>query len=261
MAYGQPMKSEAIKRLDQEFTKKRMKNAGFSLRAFSRWLGSSPAQVSQILSGKRNLTVKQADLFADRMGFSPKEKLKFLSHLNPEISKALRTLRDEIPFHQLEEEKFRLIADWYHFAILSLMETAGAKSDPRWIARRLGLEVRLVNECLQRLEKLKIIGLKPSIRQITPPLRVLSNLPSQAIRAHHRQNLDLASSRLDTVPPDQREFHSITFAANPANLSQLKRKIDRFLSEISSHMAEGEKTEVYTLSLQLFPLTKFGEKK
>ena len=177
------------------------------------------------------------------------------------MSKAIRNLRAEVPFHLLEEQKFRVIADWYHFAILSLMETKGAKSDPRWIASRLGIEVALVNDCIERLQRLKIIETKPKLRQITAPIRVLSDVPSHAMRAHHRQNLELAASRLETVPVGDRQFHGITFAANPRNMRKIESKINRFLSEISSLMAEGEKSEVFTLSLQLFPVTQSGEKK
>lgn len=38
-----------------EFENRKAKNPHFSLRAFSRWLDISPAQVSQIISGKRRI--------------------------------------------------------------------------------------------------------------------------------------------------------------------------------------------------------------
>lgn len=41
--------------------------------------------------------------------------------------------------NQLSMDQFAIIADWYHFAILNLINTPGFKSDISWIAKRLGL--------------------------------------------------------------------------------------------------------------------------
>ena len=51
-------------------------------------------------------------------------------------------------------DTFAVISDWYHYAILSLLEVTDARLDPRWISKRLGinrLEARLAIERLKRL--------------------------------------------------------------------------------------------------------------
>lgn len=249
------MKNEALQLLENALLSRQEKNPLYSLRAFSRFLEVSPAQLSQILSGKRKLSQKHASRFADRLGLSPREKTDFLTSLiAPEI--ALTHSAENAARENLKEEEFRSIAEWYHFAILSLLETKNAKSDPRWISRRLGIPIATANEAIERLVKLGILERTTKLKQCRPPLQVVSDIPSAAIRKHHRQTLQLAENRLETTPKEMREYHSITFPANPARLKNVEKIIDRFLTDISKEMEDQDASEVYTLAVQLFPATK-----
>lgn len=60
--------------LKSEFTKRKTKNPNFSVRAFARWLELSPAQVSQVMSGKRPLTLKALEKINKKLDISPFEK-------------------------------------------------------------------------------------------------------------------------------------------------------------------------------------------
>ncbi len=87
------------------------------MRAFAQWLNFSPAQLSQMLSGKRTVTPQSLKKIMDKLGLSPYEKSQLLEML-------LKGKMNEAPANnqkiRLEEDRFRLIADWYHMAILSL---------------------------------------------------------------------------------------------------------------------------------------------
>ena len=52
----------------------------------------------------------------------------------------IRLQKTAVPeYQQLQMDTFRVISDWYHFGILELTYLKSFKSDPRWIAKALGI--------------------------------------------------------------------------------------------------------------------------
>lgn len=241
--------------LREELRQRQTRNPNFSLRAFARWLQLSPAHLSQVMSGKRPVTLRMAEKIVSRLGLSPVERLHFLKSTLPgwvEDDAHLPTGPDRV----LPEDRFRLIADWYHFAILSLCKLPGAQSDPRWIARRLGISQSQASEATARLERMGLLQLKPNFKQIGDPLRVTSEVPSEAIRKFHKQTLALATEKIDTVEAGRRDLNAITMSINASKLPLARKLIDECLSKVSAVLETGTATDVYTLSMQLFPLTQ-----
>lgn len=60
--------------LMQELETRKGKNKSYSLRAFSRNIGVTPSFMSQILNGKRVLSLKSAATLVQKMGWSQKRK-------------------------------------------------------------------------------------------------------------------------------------------------------------------------------------------
>ncbi|MGE0762901.1 MAG: TIGR02147 family protein [Bdellovibrionales bacterium] len=239
--------------LTNYFAQMRQKNPGYSLRAMARVFKTSPAQLSQVLSGKRPMSRKFVLSVSDRLGLSPLETKEALESQCP-------SPRSKISFESIAEDQFKLIADWHHFAILSLGETADAKADPKWISKRLGLDYYVVREALTRLQKLGIIEIKNGrYRQITKPIHTTQDIPSAAIRKNHRQNLALASEKLEQVDVADREFTSMTMAISRKKIDLAKKMIRKFKTEMYEFLQAGAKEEVYTLAIQLFPVSKIEQ--
>jgi plasmid maintenance system antidote protein VapI len=240
--------------LNSEYRKRKDRNPNFSLRSFAKWLDVSPAQLSQMMAGKRNITFRTLKKINDRLGLSPvnsQELIKILLRQKNLISKPA-----EKKVSQLREDHFLLISDWYHLAILSLTKIKGAKSDPRWVARRLGIKIDEAHQALQRLERLGILQIKPVFKQIGDPFEVVSEIPSAAIRKYHKQNLALSMEKIETIEVALRQFQSISVPMNPSILKILKKEIDEFLSRISDICENSQALEVYNLNVQLFPVTQ-----
>src|SRR5688572_11466089 len=119
--------SDPVDWLRLEYARRRAKNAHYSLRAFARQLQVSSGPLSEILSKKRSLSVKMAMHITERLMFTPAERDHFIALLS-------KPLPMPSSYQQLEADKFCVIADWYHYALLSLLETEGCKNDPRWMA-------------------------------------------------------------------------------------------------------------------------------
>jgi len=248
--------------LKSEFTKRKTKNPNFSVRAFARWLELSPAQVSQVMSGKRPLTLKALEKINKKLDISPFEKQTLVDSLVGNSSKIhnLTSLTvEQQSFRSLSEDQFKLMADWYHVAILSLTRIPDAKADPRWIARKLNISVEDASEALQRLLRLGIVETAPKFRQIGDPLKVISEVPSSAIRRYHKQNLALASEKVETIENSMKNFESLCIAISIKDIPQLKTHIDRFLNQIQKFSDKSKPDHVYNLNLQLFPITNLEE--
>lgn len=241
----------------EEFHKRRARNPNFSMRAFAQWLGISPAQLSQMMTGKRTITLKTMQKITNRLGLSPIEKKRVVNSLLKD-KKFIETSENKQTLH-LEEDQFRMISDWYHFAILSLTKLKDAQADPRWVARRLGISVEEANQAMLRLERMGILQLKPIFKQIGEPIEVASKIPSEAIRKYHKQNLSLAIEKVDTVPLELRELQSISLTLNPQNVTDFKEHIDEFLAQSSELSEKINGTEVYHLNVQLIPMTVIKE--
>lgn len=240
-----------------EFSERQKKNPAFSLRAYSRWLGLSPAQVSQIMSGKRSLTVKSLNKISDKLGLSPYEQKKFLFALTPNQ----KTIETKSQLKALAEDQFHLISDWYHLAILSLTRVKNAKADPRWISQQLGISVQQANEAVSRLVRVGCLQIKPTFKQIGEPFEVASEVSSAAIRKHHQQNLQLAAQKIEQVSVENRQYQSLSFPMSLKMVPKFKVLIDAFLEDASAMSEKSNKTqeEVFQLNVQLFPVTQINK--
>jgi uncharacterized protein (TIGR02147 family) len=156
---------------------------------------------------------------------------------------------------ELSAEKFAVMRDWYHLAILEMTEISGFKPDPSWIASRLDVPVDTVREAITRLVELELLNTKEeSWRQTKKDLELPSGLPSRSVREHHKQVLSKAMVAVDEVGVDEREYSSQTFAIPRAALPELKALIREFQRKVGRMSFGAAPDDVYELSIQLFPL-------
>lgn len=235
--------------LIEDFENRKTKNPSFSVRAYSLKLGVNHSALSEIMSGKRIVGLKLAERLSEALMLPPETKEQLLQ--NKQNNTAREVLR-------LKADQYKVISDWYHFAILSMAETDDFESDPAWIARRLGLTKTVVQEAIQRMERLEMIRLskKGEITLVGRQFDSPDGVPSAAIRNTHHQYLELAKNALETEPLEKRYFNGITMAIDPAKLPEAQRRIRKFRDELCQYLESGSKKEVYQLCLQLFSLSK-----
>lgn len=158
---------------------------------------------------------------------------------------------------QLSEDKFKVIADWYNFAIVELCKMKKPISDENQVTRRLGVSVVEAKNALNRLKRLGLIEEKHGVlRATTVSLSTTRDIPSSAIRRYHRQNLALADKSIEIDPVDLREFSSITIPADLGRLKEAKDLIMEFKRKIGRFLETSNTSEVYTLAIQLFPVSR-----
>lgn len=241
----------------------------FSLRAYARLLGLNPTQLSETLCGKRPITRKIAARTFERLGLDPAEAAELLAGL-PEKQvrkrekKAVEEREDArlLKYIQLSHDEFRVIGDWHHFAILSLFDTQGFKSDSKWIADRLGIPKAKVDISLKTLVRLGLIqkNAKGKLEATGQFFKTTQDVPSASIKKNHAQGLDLARDALFRTSAENREFTSVTLAMDPAKIPEAKEWIREFRARFLKFGKKGNAAEVYRMQVQFFPLTLDQEK-
>lgn len=231
------------------------RNPLFSLRAMARQLDLSPSHLSQLLSGKRPLTLRVALSVADHLEMSERDRAALIALAA--TSRSQRQPRSTTEFKFLGQDEFHPISSWHYFAILSLGELRDNRASARWIATRLGISFPIAKEAY---EKLKILGYIEErggkYRQVSPRLHSQREVPNASVRKYHKQNLELARDKIDAVSIERREFTSMTMAVDSSKLARAKKLIHDFKLTLSRFLETGEVDDVYTIAIQLFPLTE-----
>lgn len=230
--------------IQEELLRKQKRNPRFSLRKMAEQLDIPAGRLSEILSGKRKVSTKLASKILPKIEFMV-EGIDFYN-------------KDAAAFHILPDDSFHAIADWYHFAIINLIETDNFRLDETWIAKRLGISTLEVRSALDRLKRLKLVQLKADKLVVNQEnLTTTTDISSKALRLSHKQSLEQAIECLEEVPVDQRDITSITMAVDSTRISEAKNKIKKFRRELCRFLEGGEKKdEVFNLNVQLVPVTK-----
>lgn len=243
-----------VEHLRQELGKRCKKNPNYSLRAFARALKIDSSSLSAILNEKRRVSPKVAKKLLDQLGADPLLKQKIIGSMIglEEIAFV------EDTFVEIESEKFKVIADWEHFAIMALLETQNCKHSISWIANKLDIGTGVVTEALARLERVELLKKTEDGRWITTgaPLTTTTDIPDPALRQHHQQYIQKASFALENNSVEERDITGITMAIDKSKLPEAKKMIRTFRRQLSKFLEGGSKNDVFRLNIQLFPIDR-----
>lgn len=245
-----------IEFLKNELDLRIRQNSRYSLRAFARDLGVSPGAISEILSGKRPLTGKNAAKIAKNLGLNRVEE-EALMNLPQRSKKQQVSLANK---HQLSLEYFKAIETWYHFAILNLFDSVPKPGTVKEIATRLGINYIEAKLALDRLEKLGLVVYFEGTWQASKErVETPADIPSMSIRKYHHQVLQKAMVALNEQSPEERDISGIGMAIDPANMKAIKKDISEFQDKMmEKYSGVGKASEVYQMELAFFKLTKSG---
>lgn len=238
------------------------KNPKYSLRSFSQKLDIHVGALSSIMNGKRNVSRDLAEKITRKLLIDPQKRAEILA-LFPEKRK-YRTLAEQIEnvepkYLEIEASSFRLMAEWEHFAVLSLIKTKDFKNSNEWIASRLGITVNRATEVVERLLTLGFLKKnKGKLERVESNIRSSDDTVDMSVRKSHEENLELAKESLHRDSIKERDFTSITMAIDPSKMNLAKEMIRKFQDDLADVMTTGELSEVYRLAIQLFPLTKLS---
>ena len=250
--------------LQKEIETRKSRNDSFSMRAFAKMLDVPAPIVSEVLRGKRKLLPKYAEKVCSALGFSPEKSALFM---NSTLQHREGVVTENLIFQQahektvskvlLEELYSKAIEEWEYFAVLSLFKLEGFQESAAWIAKRLGISSDRAKQVVLDLKQLGLLKRNDQDKLERAHSRVSSTIdvPSRSVRQSHLEMLDIAKQKLENVPMEQRFFASETMAVDMEKLDEAKQLVRDFKISLARLLESGNKTEVYQLAVQLFPLT------
>jgi len=252
--------------LGKEYSRRKQSNVSYSMRAFARDLKLSPSRLSEVLKGDEGLSGAATEGIAEALGKSSVEK-KFIKDLVlAEFSRSakvrelanirLQDARTVESLRRLQEDQFRVISDWYHGAILELIQLDDFQNDVQWISQRLGISPSAASSGMARLEKLGMIHLDQSgrWRAQNDGYSAISGVPSQAIRKFHLQVLAMHAESLREDSMHDRQFLSTFLAIPKSRLGEFQYEMTKFVTQFIKNIEADRKDDLYSLSLQLCPV-------
>jgi uncharacterized protein (TIGR02147 family) len=262
------------KLLKNRLSERVAKNPRYSLRAFAQSLGLTGSALSQIIGGTRYPSPKMAERIFGSLDFDPQEQDAFLNslaqakkiaglkRLSPSLKKRLQ--ESGAPSSSAKEltfETFKVIADWYHYAILELTLTKNFQTDASWIAQQLGISQHEASTALDRLLDLGLIEvsdktLKKTDRHLNTQDQ---SMTSGAHRRRQKQILEKSIYSLENDPIADRNHTAMTLAIDAEKLPEAKIRIQKFMSELTQFLETGSQTRVYEMVVNLFPLQQNSE--
>lgn len=244
-----------VNELRREFHARSNKNPRYSLRAFAKQLNLPVSSLSEILNQKRPITYRVGRHLVQRLG----GMTEFASEIDslPRKNQNADAAEKKKSFERQDE--FEIIARWWDLAILSLAESKDFRSDLEWIARRLGLKIQQVQQSVDRLIRAGLIEKREGQLHSKNVQMTFGggDLPLLAVLRSHFENLELAEQSLEQDHPSLRDFSFINMVVDPKLIPQIRKRIQNFRRSLCREFEhEGQATEVYRFTTQLFPLTK-----
>ncbi|RYZ85318.1 MAG: TIGR02147 family protein, partial [Proteobacteria bacterium] len=257
-----PLKSLDFKiRLRDELVQRCKRNQAYSLRAFASSLELDASTLSKLLNGKRPLGRKLILQLGAKIGLTAEETSAYLASGEADESSVER-----LKFEQLSLDRFAVVSDWYHFAILELMQVEGFQSDAVWIASALGMKSAEANAAIDRLTRVGLLEVKEDGSWLDLSGGFTTSIgPDMVSSAHRRlqeQLLQKATDALATVPLEERDHSTMTMAVDRSRLPEAREKIRRFRRELAEFLVAGEvQNEIFNLNIALFPITHLNKRK
>ncbi len=248
-----------INKIREDLSQKQRINPQYSLRAYAKHLGVHSSTLSQILNGKRALPIKNAASVASKLNLGPKERTLFLESLY-----RIKTTLDDIKINQeddrfmLDESYAKVIAEWEHYAVITLFDVDGFTAEINEISDRLAITKTRAAVVVNNLLICGLISKNDSdvFTKTHSKLRTTEDVSSQALKDSHIETLEMGKNKLEEIDVELRDFSAMTIAMDLERMPEVKTIIREFRQKLSTLLRDGKKTDVCQLSIQFYPLTK-----
>jgi uncharacterized protein (TIGR02147 family) len=242
---------------------------GNSLRAFSQKLGVSNSHLSDVLNGKKSLSMELAFKIAVKLDLTEAETqyLCLLVQLDQEkdpvfreeLTKRLAVINPQRKSYDLSVDHFKAIAEWHHYAILELTYITGFRLEPDAAAKKLGISKVEAEIAIDRLKRLDLLERdeRGHYRKTHSNIVFQSQTPNGALKLYHKQVLQKALESIDAQTPAERMSATDILPIDSKHLPEVDRLSREFSSAVIQLSEKSKvKDRVYALSVHFFGLSR-----
>ncbi len=242
-------------------------NSGYSLRAFARDLEISPSLLSDLLKGKRGLSVSRAFDVAKKLKLDLHESEVFtllvqleyteIESVRKQIIDRIHHLRSVQRSQDRGSESFNFLFNWYNAATFELAALADFKLDAQHVAEKLEITSDEATAALKLLENhglLKFNSQKSCYEKTEERFLLSSDTPNPALRHYHGTMLNKSLEALDNQSNREKFIGTETFAFDEDLLPKASAIIEDCFSKLLELSASSlnRRTELYQAQINLF---------
>lgn len=248
-----------IQKLKEAFSEKQRVNAHYSMRAFSRDLEIDSSSLGKIMRGERAFPLKKASTIIKKLKLSPIEEQLFNQSVGKKQASLEEIIVEEDKRFLLDESYYKVISEWEHYAVLELFELDGFEVSLASIASKLDLTSNRAEVVVHNLLESGLLKKEgSSFIKVNEGIKTTEDVVSKALQVSHQETLDLGKEKLEDVDVHLRDFSSVTVAIDVEQVQEAKKIIRDFRQKMSTLFQTGNKTEVYNLAIQLYPLSNLN---
>ncbi len=237
-------------------------NPSYSLRAFAKALTLEPSYLSKVIRGERAPTASIILRTGERLGVNPlliRDWIEFSSHAEAEQQRRRHENLDAT-YVPLSDDQLAGVSEWYHYAILELLDVEGFACSAKSVSR--ALEISLV-EAQGALNQMLSLGLlvRSKSCEVKASGKSYSSIATQvgttdALRRVQSQILAMADQAMQKTPFEERSQTSMTLAVDSSQLKAAQELIKEFRRKFSHLMkASPKRDRVYHLNVSFYPVT------
>jgi uncharacterized protein (TIGR02147 family) len=232
------------------------------MRAYAKFLQLDSSSLTAIFKRKRSLPTTKAKSVASRLKLAPCDAEKFVMSVRQSkanLMKLAGIAATEDAETLQEQHHFQIIAEWEHYAVLTLMKVKDFESDSAWIAKRLGIPQIRAQNVLDRLISTGLVVCNESPAEFKPSsarFNTSEDVLSASLQKCHKEALEMGVQKLESVGVLDRDYSCETIAVDRERLPEAKAMIREFRRKMGALLAGENPREVYHLCLQLYPVTQ-----
>jgi uncharacterized protein (TIGR02147 family) len=257
--------------LRDEFDKRVQKNSRYSMRAFAKHLGISPASLSNILAEKKGLSDRLARSIAKVLDFNSEETDFFCALVNSvdARSKEVREKNKKVVTQYLRKKKRIIIgnesADFVseirNFVLLELLKTSKVKAPLQktlLTLKPLVVSLKEQQKVINQMIDLGMVEIEDGYYFVKHEnFLVPDRVAIESQKKVHLKALEHAKYAYENEDYNEREFYIIITPLNRAQMDEIKVKIREFADELMYKYGTPSKADsIYGLCTYLFPLEK-----
>lgn len=244
----------------------------FSYRYFCQKAGISSAGLyNEVVSGKRNLTDRSIESFIKGLGLSTQDADYFraLVHFNQteneqekvQMLERLRGLKRRVHQQIVPLDMYEYFSNWYYPVLRELASLLDWNGNYRVLARSVVPPIKTAEArdavrflCEKGFLKIDTTG---KYLQTSPALSTGSEVSSIAVKAFNQLMAQKGVEAIQIFPPTERDVRTLIFGASKKCFGTIKEEIRTFIGRIVRMVDDDHESDtVYSLSLQLFPMSR-----
>ena len=256
--------------LSAEYAMRAEQNPAYSMRAFARDLGLSKSHLNDVINSKRGISATSAAEIAKALDLDGLETTCLIALAEKDFGRTqkkrdasaskLEKLRSRSQASQLSIERFKIISDWFHLAILELSRLTEFHLDPTYVSRVLGISRETAASAIDRMVSAGFAEVRGGNLITADIMHVASDAPSDAVRSFHRQIIDKARTSIEEQDLDRRLLSTHLNAVAKADLPRARSKILEFTEQFNEEFGSTSSPDrLYALSIQFFDLMVTNE--